>query len=223
MELLLSKISHPAFPLTGAGAIKNIIFDYGGVICNIDVKITERCFAEMGFKVNDPDYPTTALKPIIDRLEAGAITPQQFRDALKPFFSVPVTDQQLNDAWNALLLDMPAPRIRLLDEVRKSFRIFMLTNTNEIHYHTYRQRFQDQYGYSDFDGLFEKAYYSYRMGLMKPDPEIFRMLAADRNLRPGETLFIDDTLMHVEGANVAGMHAHHLRVTEGAQIMELFG
>ena len=236
MHLMFSRISHPA-PLnpdadTGhqktddrdraAGPIRNIIFDFGNVICNIDISITENRFVEMGFKVGDPDYPASASKRLFEELEAGKLTPVQFRDSLRPFFTRPVSDQQIDDAWNALLLDIPQPRIDMLEKIRKNYRIFMLTNTNQIHYLQYVQTFRKQTGYDDFDDLFEKAYYSYRIGLQKPDPEIFRYVLNDSSLLPSETLFIDDTLMHVESAHSLGIHAHHLQIGTGQQIMDLF-
>ena len=192
------------------------------MICNIDVKITEKQFVELGFRVNDPAFPASASKKLFEDLESGNLTPQQFRDKLRPFFSMPVSDAMLDHAWNALLLDIPEPRIRLIEQVRKNYRIFMLTNTNEIHYLKYHETFKTQYGYDDFDSLFEKAYYSYRIGLKKPDPEIFRYVLSDSHLDPSETLFIDDTLMHVEGANSVGIHAHHLLIGDGEQIIDLF-
>ncbi|MEI7663628.1 MAG: HAD family phosphatase [Bacteroidota bacterium] len=230
MHLLFSKISHPAGntldPACGRQnqpPVKNIIFDFGGVICNIDVRISEKRFVELGFKVNDPEYPAARSKQLFGQLESGDLTPRQFRDELRPFFSRPLTDGQIDDAWNALLLDIPEARIRLLEQIRSNYRIFMLTNTNEIHYLRYRETFRSQYGYDDFDDLFEKAYYSYRIGLSKPDPAIFRHLLNDSRLDPSETLFIDDTLVHVESARSVGIHAHHLRIGTGEEIMELFG
>jgi glucose-1-phosphatase len=229
MHLLYSRISHPAIlnpgpvPETGItmhkpakgfpmeDPIRNIIFDFGNVICNIDISITENRFVEMGFKVGDPDYPPSASKRLFEELEAGKLTPVQFRDSLRPFFAKPVSDQQIDDAWNALLLDIPQPRIDMLEKIRNNYRIFMLTNTNQIHYLQYVQTFRKQTGYGDFDGLFEKAYYSYRIGLQKPDPEIFRYVLSDSSLLPSETLFIDDTLMHVESARSLGITCRSAR------------
>ena len=236
MHLLFSRISHPA-PLNpntdtvhqkpGDGdrvtdPIRNIIFDFGNVICNIDVRITENRFVEMGFKIDDPDYPASASKRIFEELEAGKLTPAQFRDSLRPFFDQPVSDREIDDAWNALLLDIPQERIDMLEKIRNNYRTFMLTNTNQIHYLQYVQTFRKQTGYDDFDGLFEKAFYSYRIGLQKPDPEIFRYVLNDSHLLPSETLFIDDTLMHVESAHSLGIHAHHLHIGDGQGIMGLF-
>ena len=159
---------------------------------------------------------------IFGQIETGAITPQHFRDELRRFFRKPVTDEQLDDAWNAMLLDIPEPRIRLLESLRNDYRIFLLSNSNEIHYMKFLERFRKQSGYADFDALFEKAYFSFLIGLRKPSPEIFSHVLNESMLEPSETLFIDDTLMHVEGAVKAGIHACHLALDEGEEITRLF-
>ncbi len=221
MELNLARISIRLASPVMRYSIKNIIFDFGGVICNIDVKITEKRFAGLGFKSDDGKSLAAATK-LFEDIETGALGSQHFRDELKKHFILPVSDAQIDEAWNALLLDIPEPRIRLLEELRDHYRILLLSNTNEIHYLCYVEKFRKQYGYARFDELFEKAYFSYRLGLKKPSPEIFRYVLNDSMLDPSETLFIDDTLMHVEGARNAGLHAYHLATDQGEQIMDLF-
>jgi glucose-1-phosphatase len=222
MQLNLSGIFNPGSRIPHPGYIKNIIFDFGGVICNIDIKKTERRFVEMGFKADGYNSPVSDAKKLFEDIETGAINSQQFRDELKKYFLHPVTDELLDEAWNALLLDIPAARIRLLEELRKHYRIFLLSNTNEIHYHCYLENFRKQFGYGDFDALFEKAYFSYRIGLKKPSMEIFHYVLHDSTMDPSETLFIDDTLIHVEGARNAGIQAHHLVIGEGEDVRDLF-
>jgi putative hydrolase of the HAD superfamily len=202
--------------------IKNIIFDFGGVICNIDVKITERRFFELGLKPAGASHALPDPKALFLALESGKLKPPQFRDQVRKLFINPVTDQQIDDAWNALLLDIPASRIRLLEAIRAHYNIYLLSNTNEIHYRCYLDRFRTQFGYTDLDALFKKAYFSYRVGLQKPDPAIFRHVLTDSALNPAETLFIDDTLVHVEGAGKAGIQGYHLDLKKGEQITELF-
>ena len=222
MELNLAKISNPKSGIRNPESIKNIIFDFGGVICNIDLKLTEKAFTGLGLKKFDTGHSLADSAGLFEDIETGAISPRQFHDELKKFFINPVTDDQLDKAWNALLLDIPEPRIRLIEEIRKHYRIFLLSNTNEIHYLSYLENFRKQYGYADFDVLFEKAYFSYRIGLRKPSPEIFRHVLQHSVLEPSETLFVDDTLMHVKGARNAGIPAYHLAIDKGEQIMDLF-
>jgi HAD superfamily hydrolase (TIGR01509 family) len=207
-----------ASPIT----IKNLIFDFGGVLCNIDPDLTKQAFIKLGLKKFDTGDSITRSKGLFEQLEIGVIAPQDFRDKLRPFFEHPVSDDQIDAAWNALLLDLPEHRVRLLESLRKNYRIFLLSNSNEIHYLCYAGRLQQQYGYADFDALFEKAWFSFRIGLKKPSPEIFRFVTRDAGLDPAETLFIDDTLVHVEGARSAGLQAYHLDLLQGENIGDLF-
>jgi putative hydrolase of the HAD superfamily len=215
MQLSSSKI-------TNQKSIKNIIFDFGNVICDIDVKRTEMKFINLGLKTFYPDYDVSKSKTLFEALETGSVTSREFRDELKKFFVQPVTDDQIDDAWNAMLFDIPEPRIRLLEKLRKHFRIFLLSNTNEIHYRKYLGNFKQQYGYPDLEALFEKIYLSYRIGLKKPSIEIFQYVLQDSGLNPSESLFIDDSLIHVEGARTAGIHAHHLQISQKEDILDLF-
>jgi len=206
--------------LTG---IKNIIFDFGGVICNLDLKRSEKEFLALGLTSFDNDYSVVARDTLFGRLEAGTITPAEFRISVRQFFTRPVSDNEIDAAWNAMLLDIPAQRIRLIEKLAKHYRVFLLSNSNEIHYHKYRHDLQACYGYTDFNQLFEKAYFSYQIHLKKPGVAIFEYVLRDSDLVAGETFFIDDTLRHVEGARAAGIHGHHLDLTRGDEVVDLFG
>jgi FMN phosphatase YigB (HAD superfamily) len=221
MQLILSKISNPNSEIRNLKSIKNLIFDFGGVICDIDFLLTEKQMTSLGFNFAETTAPKK-VEALIVMLETGKISPQQFRNEIRKFFLNPVTDEQIDDAWNAMLLDIPEPRIRLLEKLRRRFRIFLLSNSNEIHYLKYLENFRQQYGYPDFGALFDKAYFSFRIGFKKPFREIFIHVLQDAGLNPSETLFIDDTLMHVEGARNMGIHAYHLQTDQGEQIMDLF-
>jgi len=220
MQPDLSKISHPASLISGPAQIKNIIFDFGGVICNLDIKRTEKQFLALGLQAFTPEYAASGARLFQD-IETGVVTSRVFRDTLRQFFPNPVSDAQIDDAWNALLLEIPEPRIRVLEKLRKHYRIFLLSNSNEIHYLKYVEDFR-RYGYHDFDDLFEKAYFSFQLGCKKPSPEIFTYVLNDAGLNPSETLFIDDTLVHVKGAQCLGIQAHHLKIDQGEQFIDLF-
>ncbi len=222
MELNLAKISTRHSSLVTCLVIKNIIFDFGGVICNIDAKLTQKAFMELGLKNFSPERAIADSKGLFEEIETGAITPQHFRDELRKYFLNPVTNDQIDAAWNALLLDIPEPRIRLLESLRTRYRIFLLSNSNEIHFRKYDDDFTSQFGYNGLDGFFEKAWFSFRIGRKKPDPEIFRHALKQAGLNSPETLFIDDTLVHVESARTVGIHAYHLNISRGEQIMDLF-
>jgi glucose-1-phosphatase len=222
MELNLAKISIRHSSFINRNSIKNLIFDFGGVICNIDVKLTEQAFMDLGLKRFDTGRSISDSAGLFEDLETGAIAPQHFRDELRRYFESPITDEQLDAAWNALLLDVPEPRIRLIEALRKNYRIFLLSNSNEIHYLKYNDEFAKQFGYNGLEGLFETAWFSFRIGMKKPDPAIFNYVMDQAELIAAETLFIDDTLQHVEGARAVGMHACHLKIGEGEEITDLF-
>jgi glucose-1-phosphatase len=205
-------------------SIKNIIFDFGGVICDLDIKRTVEKFKEFGLPKAEftgaHEAQNRQFELLVSTYETGLITSQQFRDAIRNHYQVPPSDTAIDETWNALLVGIPEPRIRLLESIRDSYRIFLLSNSNEIHYLKYLEDFQKQYGYRDFDDLFENVYFSYRLHLKKPDPAIFKWVLKENKLDPAETLFIDDTLIHVEAARELGLTGYHL--LEGEDLTMLF-
>ena len=222
MQLNLAIINKGLVSPVGASTIRNIIFDFGGVICNIDVKLTEKAFQALGLPADGTGRNIAASSGLFGRLESGKITPEQFLDELRPHFPAGVTNDDLIQAWNALLLDIPDERIRLLESLRSNDRIFLLSNTNKIHHDCFGGEFTRLYGYKSFNDLFEKAYLSYQIGLKKPSPEIFRYVLENSHLQPEETLFIDDTSVHVEAARTLGIQAYRLAFERGEQITSLF-
>lgn len=216
--------SHLSPVVHDCASIRNILFDFGGVLCDIDIPITHARFMAFG-------PPKEAINPaqeeagqafgrLVEQLETGAITPAEFRQSIRNYYRQPLTDEMINDAWNALLLEIPEPRIRLLENIRGQYRIFLLSNSNQIHYDCFVKRFREQFGYADFDALFEKAWFSFRMGMKKPNKEIYSFVLQQHSLVPGETLFIDDTLLNVESAVNLGIKGYHLK--PGEEIAHLF-
>jgi glucose-1-phosphatase len=206
--------------------IRNIIFDFGGVICDLDIPKTEQKFREFGppKEKNPAEGKDSALRfdLLVEQYEKGLISSHEFRDVIRNHYQVPPTDETIDDTWNALLAGIPEKRIQLLEDIRHQYRIFLLSNSNEIHYHHYLQDFRIKSGLQDFDDLFEKAYFSFRIHLSKPGKEIFEYVLNDSVLVPSETLFIDDTLKHVETARSLGINGYHLEVARGEGILDLF-
>lgn len=199
--------------------INNIIFDFGGVILNIDKNRALTAFFELGI---DPGQAASFLQErdsIIIRHEKGLISPFQFRDEIRQMLAVPVSDQTIDRAWNSILLDFPQSRIRLLEKLVSCYRLFILSNTSSIHYTCYMQTFRDTYS-RDFNSLFEKTYWSFLIGMRKPDDVVYRHVLSDGEMAASETLFIDDSAVNVEAARKAGMHGYHL--SDGEDICSLF-
>jgi len=201
-------------------AIRNVIFDFGGVICNIDIRLSELKFRELGFKGFNPSYSVKEGENVFRRLEGGKISIPEFFSILKKHLDQGVTDADILAAWNAMILDIPPQRIRLLEEARKSYRIFILSNSNEIHYNKYLDDFRKKFGYNSFTDIFEKTWFSFQIHLQKPSKEIFEYVIRDGKLDPSETLFIDDSIQHTESANKAGLRICHLMPPR--EITELF-
>ncbi len=202
-------------------SIPNIIFDLGGVLLNIDANQAVKSFKEIGLTDIDvikKEYQTNGL---FDRLEKGTISADQFRLEIREHIKAEVSDEQIDMAWNSMLLDLPYERLVMLEKLKKSHRIFLLSNTNIIHCEAYMKMISEVHGvcFSDF---FEKDYYSHNMGLRKPDPEIYTSLLKNEGLIASETLFIDDMLVNVEAAQSLGLKAHHLNLEKGETILDLF-
>ena len=199
-------------------SVKNIIFDFGGVICNLDLSRTIAKFREFGQPREENRLQEEEQNKTFDKLvevyETGMMTSQQFREKIRSHYISSPGDALIDEAWNALLAGIPEDRIWLLEDIRKFYRIFLLSNSNEIHFLKFRQNLHDQFGYPDFDSLFEKAYFSYKVHIRKPNPEIFRLVLKENELLPSETLFIDDTPGHVESANKLNIIGYHLNDSE---------
>ena len=202
--------------LTG---IKNIIFDLGGVILNIDYNKTANAFRQMGLKNFDDIYSQAKQNQVFDKLETGELTSNEFRKYLKG--AVPSLQySDIDKAWNAMLLDLPLQRVVLLKKLKKKYRLFLLSNTNEIHIKAFRKIIQSSNDENIFDAIFEHQYYSSEMGMRKPNSDCFQCVLEKNSLDPSETLFIDDSIQHVEGARKLKIKAHH--VLPGQDITELF-
>ncbi len=187
--------------------IKNIIFDLGGVLFDINYHLTAEAFEKLGVKDFKNIFAKKGQADVIDRLEEGKISVEQLTVELSAFCNIQLTQKEVVDAWNAMLFNMPAHRFDLLKNLRKKYRIFLYSNINEIHEKAVHQRLQEKHGIENLKDHFEKIYYSHLIGIRKPKPEGFTYIIKEQNLDPKETLFIDDSPQHVEGALKAGLKA----------------
>jgi glucose-1-phosphatase len=202
-------------------SIKNIIFDYGGVIINIDFNLTIDAFKKLGFSNVEEVLFRPNSSRLLPMMERGQMSPENFYQEIRKYSGLNLSDKEIEIAWNALLLDMPEKRIRLLEKLRNKYRIFLLSNSNIIHYHQYLSQLNDQYGYSHFDMLFEKAWFSHDLNMNKPNLDIYYHTLKDAGLIPHETLFIDDTKINSDAASKTGMKIYHMK--SGEEITELLG
>lgn len=202
--------------------IKNIIFDLGGVLLNINYQSTAKAFEKLGIQNFELLYSQAMQSTLFDDLEIGAISPEEFRNTIRLKSGLNLSDTDINNAWNAMLLDLPKSRIDLLMKVRNHYKIFLLSNTNEIHLKAYTKNLQLEHGISGLNELFDKEYFSHCIHLRKPNAAIYNYVLKNQNIIAADTLFIDDSIQHVQGALNVGLNALHLDVVNGASIIEVF-
>lgn len=200
-------------------SIKNIIFDLGGVIINIDFQYTFEAFARLG----NTDILSTLKKfedlDVFKRYEKGEFSDADLRNLLKKEFNTELSDAQIDKAWNALLLDIPKERVELIQRLKQKYRVFLLSNTNHIHIQEVNKILYRSTGIASLDDLFHTAYYSYKMKMGKPNVEIYEYVLQDQGLKPGETVFIDDNKDNISGALQAGIKTIHVEAPD--TILEL--
>lgn len=192
------------------GEIKNIVFDLGGVIINLDIPRTISEFNKLSTKPFESIYTQLQQSPIFDLFDKGQISESDFFLQLKDHLKEGVTDTQMKEAWNAMLLDFPIHRLQLLSALKSNYRVFLLSNTNETHIAQLESDLYKKHGYRNLEPFFEKVYYSCRIGMRKPDSEIFEFVLNQNNLNAHETIFIDDSPQHVAGAIKTGIQSYLL-------------
>lgn len=200
--------------------IKNIIFDLGGVILNINYQRTYEAFTALGVQNFNELYNQFKGSSLFNDLETGHITPEAFLSEMKKHVPEQVTPEQITDAWNAMLLDFPLQRLQLLQQLRQYYGLYLLSNTNAIHLETFNRILQESRGIPSLAVFFDKAYYSHLMGCRKPDRESYLMVLEENGLKAEETLFIDDTLPNIEGAKAVGLQTIHLQTPK--TILDIF-
>ncbi|HPE55869.1 MAG TPA: HAD family phosphatase [Bacteroidales bacterium] len=193
----------------GIPDIKNIIFDFGGVIINIHHERVENAFKAIGVKDFERLFNQASQSDLFQKLEKGEISEQEFRDEIRDITGLNINDEDLDHTWNQIIGEYPPHRIDLLKNLRSNYRLFLLSNTNSIHFRYYISMFQDQFGFA-FESLFDGAYWSFQFGMRKPDPDPYLHLLKQENLQPGETLFIDDSVQNIHAARKLNILALHL-------------
>lgn len=194
--------------------IKSIIFDLGGVILDLDESITYKELGKMGINTSELVH-SKDLMEILSKFDTGIYTAPTFRKKMKALIGQEkMTDQKFDSIWDAMLLDIPRERIEAIEKVKKHYKIFLMSNSNVIHYDLYVRDLQLRFGYNEFDELFNKSYFSFAEHLEKPDPRFFELILDHEGLLPEETLFIDDTAANIKVAQSLGIRTYHIRRDE---------
>lgn len=200
--------------------IKNIIFDLGGVIINLSVEKTHEAFASLSGLTVQVVKELVHQSAFFHEYEKGLISDMEFRNHLRELLKLNVADHQLDLAWNAMLLDIPLNRIRLFEQLKGQFSLFLLSNTNNIHLQSFNKQVFQLTGFPSLDHYFHNAYYSHLINMKKPDVEIYEYVLSNSNLHPQETIFLYDNLDNLAGANKAGIRTFHVQQPD--QIFSLF-
>jgi len=188
---------------------KNILFDLGGVILDINVQATLKLFYELGFPAELMQYPHSMTTDLFYNYETGKLDSEQFRNEIRRRAGIEMSDQTFDKAWNAMLVGIPVERVRLLRELSKRYKLYMLSNTSELHVKVFEKMFLDVAGES-MHAVFKKIYYSHEIGWHKPDPEAWEYVIKDAAIIPGETLFLDDNIHNIKAAQEMGFQVIHI-------------
>lgn len=190
--------------------IKNIIFDLGGVIINLDPNKTISEFNKLSNLPFEAIYTQLQQSTVFDLFDKGHITETDFFNELTTVTQTTATTTEIKQAWNAMLLDFPARRLELLKKLKPHYRLFLLSNTNETHITEFENTLFKTHHLKNLESFFEKVYYSCRMGMRKPDTNIFERVLLENKLSANETIFIDDSPQHIEGALKTSIKAYFL-------------
>jgi putative hydrolase of the HAD superfamily len=194
--------------------IDTIIFDFGDVFINLDKEATPLALKKLGLKEWNSNLDAMNLD-----FEKGKISEMEFILGFQNYIPN-ASIHQIREAWNAILLDFPLYRLEFLQMLSQKYRLFLLSNTDSIHI----EQFQHKAGisfYRDFYQCFEKVYFSYELGMRKPETAIFEFIIKEHNLMPKNTLFVDDNLENIESAEKLGLQVWHLQKGE-EDVSEIF-
>ena len=193
------------------GALDAVILDFGGVLYDIDYDAPPAAFAKLGDPHFAELYHQASQSEWFDALEKGQMDRGTFYGHLLARCQEGTALEAVHEAWCSILTGMPPERAGLVTALGTRTRLFLLSNTNAIHAAVFEADLQATLpDASAFWGAFEQAHYSHDLGLKKPHPKTFQAVCEKHGLAPGRTLFLDDSIQHVEGADKAGLHAHHL-------------
>ena len=201
--------------------IKNIIFDLGGVLLNIDYNKTSEAFKNLGIKNFDELFSQFKADELFEKLETGNITEDNFYQSIQKYSKLPLEVTDIKAAWNMMLLDFRKDSISFLESISDKYNLFLLSNTNSIHYTAFQQILQKETGKRELDIFFKKSYYSHLIKMRKPYPATYNFVLNDSSLIAKETLFIDDSINNIEAAKKLGILTYHLLPEERIEKINL--
>jgi putative hydrolase of the HAD superfamily len=203
--------------------IDAILFDLGGVFITIDYQATIDAFEKLGFENAQHLYSQAEQAILFEKYETGKISTPHFINNLLKLSNSNPSPNQIVKAWNSMIGDFSIESITLLKNLQSKYRLFMLSNTNELHMDLVKRKWQEIEN-APMESFFEKVHFSHQLGLRKPYPNTFLEVCKINNLDPVKTLFIDDSIQHIVGAQKAGLQTIYLKkITDLAFELKAFG
>lgn len=198
--------------------IKNVVFDLGGVLVNLDFESCLNAFRAAGFAHIDQQVLPFRGNGAFASFEKGEITSEAFREMVRRQTDRSLTDRKIDDMWNLMLLDIPREKLDLLLRLRERYMVFLLSNTNQIHWDYACEHMFSYHGFR-IDDFFEDTFLSFEMHQAKPDKEIFEQMMKDANISPEETFFIDDSEANCKAAAALGIQSYHYHIGEDLSLL----
>jgi putative hydrolase of the HAD superfamily len=189
---------------------KNLIFDLGNVLYDIDFTKMYAAFNELGIPNFENHFTLNKSDQIFFDLELGLISEQQFCDGFNALYHLSLTKQQIIEAWNSLLVGYRPQSIEWVKANNSNYNTFLYSNTNQIHYDHFIPQFEQEMG-GNFENLFKTPYFSHKMGQRKPDPASFKHILEKEGLVAEETIFIDDNEPNIIAAASVGLQVLYLQ------------
>lgn len=200
--------------------IQNIIFDMGGVLIDIDYSLTAKAFLKYGLADFDKIFNQGEQLDFISAFERGELMPHEFRMHIRNLVAVNLPDEVIDACWNALILDFQLSRLEQIKALSKSYKLFILSNNNAIHFKKLISKIEQVVPFSTFRQHFISCYFSHLIHLQKPNKEAFSLVLRENNLKVEETLFVDDSIQHIQSAAALGIRT--LLVNAAEPIEKLF-
>jgi FMN phosphatase YigB (HAD superfamily) len=194
--------------------IANIIFDIGDVLIDIDYDLMDAEFEKLAHVDFKNIISKSGQTKLFDQFERGELDAQAFRDGLRKYLKEDTTDEQIDAAWNSLIVNYPREKFELLKALKKDYNVLALSNINPIHLDKLNRDAKELLGADLFSDFFHKAYYSHELGCRKPEPDIYEWVLNEEGIVPEETLFIDDKADNVKEANIYGIKGMQLKERE---------
>ncbi len=185
----------------------NYLFDFGGVLYNININNALLRFREFSgiksvFDNIDIDY--LIAHEAVDLYEKGSISTDLFREHIREGFSLNCTDEEFDASWNSILVGVSDEAAEIIGILSKNSNVSLLSNTSKLHFERFEPECRKMFS------LFDNLYLSFDMGLRKPDPDVFEYVIKHSRYIPQETLFVDDTEINIKAATKLGFNTMKL-------------